>query len=89
MADKTSWTKPLARMPYGDCIARTASLEAGTGGAAGGRREPRPPFAGARAPGEEVPAGAGEAPAGPRSTRAQRKGVAAGDGAVAPWVESG
>jgi hypothetical protein len=29
MADKTSWTKPLARMTYGDCIATGGRLEAG------------------------------------------------------------
>src|SRR5947207_12084896 len=27
-ADKTSWTKPLARMTYGDCIATGGQLEA-------------------------------------------------------------
>src|SRR3989442_14178967 len=30
MADKTSWTKPLACMAYGDSIVGTAWLEAGT-----------------------------------------------------------
>ncbi len=30
MADKTSWTKPLASMTYGDCIVGTAWLEVGT-----------------------------------------------------------
>jgi hypothetical protein len=30
MADKTSWTKPLARMTYGDSIVAAGGLEAGT-----------------------------------------------------------
>ena len=48
MADKTSWTKPLARMTYGDSIVGEARLEAGTGGC--GRCEgSRPPCSGVTA----------------------------------------
>jgi hypothetical protein len=46
MADKPSWTKPLARMTYGDCIVGAARLEAGPGGGAGGGRGKRPGPAG-------------------------------------------
>src|SRR5207302_3524591 len=48
MTDKTSWTKPLACMAYGDSIVGTAWLEAGTAaGAASDRRLRR-----ARRPGQ-------------------------------------
>jgi len=35
MADKTSWTKPRARMTYGDSIVEAGGLTAGIGAAAG------------------------------------------------------
>src|SRR5262249_2644502 len=35
MADKTSWTKPRARMTYGDSIVEAGGLTAGIGTAAG------------------------------------------------------
>jgi len=35
MADKTSWTKPLAPMVYGDSIVGTTRLEGGTVGGRG------------------------------------------------------
>src|SRR5712692_4115533 len=41
MADKTSWTKPLACMTYGDSIVGTERREAGTGGGEGGPRADR------------------------------------------------
>src|SRR5712691_6794938 len=41
MADKTSWTKPLARMTYGDSIVGPGRREAGTGGGEGGPRADR------------------------------------------------
>src|SRR5437899_10829250 len=65
MADKTSWTKPLTGMAYGDSIVGTESLEAGTVGGAGSRRDRRPPFAGASASRDEVPDGVGYASPGP------------------------
>src|SRR4029450_5984534 len=49
MADKTSWTKPLARMAYGGCLVGTAWLEARTGGGAGGPQGSRSPCGGASA----------------------------------------
>src|SRR3990172_5706578 len=89
MADKTSWTKPLARMAYGDSIVKTAWLEARTVGGGGGPRAQRPPPAGARTPREGAPErGRGASPR-PRSTRAQSPGGAAGGGPAAPDADSG
>src|SRR5262245_12317609 len=44
MADKTSWTKPLACVAYGDSSVETAGLEVGTVGGTVGRRGLRPPW---------------------------------------------
>src|SRR3990170_7495711 len=48
MADKTSWTKPLARMAYGDCIAGGRQLK---GGSRGQRPVGAPPTGGDRGAG--------------------------------------
>ena len=49
MADKTSWTKPLAPMVYGDSIVGTARLGAGAVGGGDGWRAGRPPGGGVSA----------------------------------------
>jgi len=48
MADKTSWTQPLARMAYGDCIAGGRQLK---GGSRGQRPVGAPPTGGDRGAG--------------------------------------
>jgi len=63
MADKTSWTKPLARMAYGDCIAGGWQLE-------GGSRGQRP--AGAPATGGDRSTGRGGGGAAARRRLASR-----------------
>src|SRR2546422_4263336 len=88
MADKTSWTKPLACMTYGDSIAGTVALAAGTGGGAGAPRKSWRPFVGASTRGDEGRDGVGDASPGSIAMRAQRKGVVAGSRAPAPCVES-
>src|SRR6266545_4132903 len=88
-ADKTSWTKPLARMAYGDSIVKTGRLEVGAGGGAGGGRGTGAPVPGVSALRAEVREGVGDARAGRRSARAQRTGVPAGCGRPAPDGEWG
>ena len=73
MADKTSWTKPLARMANGDCIVGTAWLEAGTGGEAGGPQGSRPPGGGASALRDGAHEDGRAASRGPISTSAQSR----------------
>jgi hypothetical protein len=73
MADKTSWTKPLARMTYGDSIVGMAWLEAGTVGGAGSHWSERPPCSGTQAFREGGHEGVWEALCGPIWTRAQSR----------------
>ncbi len=76
MADKTSGTKPLALMTYGDSIVETAWLEARTvGGEAAPRLSDRRPLA--RAPGEGATESVRGASPRPSSPRAQSLGAEA------------
>src|SRR5438132_7639220 len=52
MADKTSWTKPLAPMTYGDSIVRTTSRDAVSARRASGGRDQGRPGAEASTPDE-------------------------------------